>query len=182
MTIGLNNAGRRFESLMTTIGGFPFVGDIQALGEAGVPSYDYSEPRLILRVRHLCPVMTGSIIIDPAGRKYLLADHDSANDYNEIHYRTHRLFHMNTHATWQRETSVLDPVTQLKKSTGRANLGPIWVLIERMGREPTAGPIGVKEQIRQVITSEEIKLGDILDGMIVKRLDTVLGVTLAEIQ
>lgn len=182
MSIGLNNTGRRFESRMTTIGGFPFVGDIQAMDEGHVPSYDYSDPRLVLRVRHLCPVGTGSVIVDPAGRRYLLGDHDQATDYNQIHYRTHRMFHMSRQVEWKREVQTLDPVTQLKKGAGRELLGNIWVLIERMTREPTGGPMGVKEQVRQLITGEDIQLGDIVDDMIVKRLDVVLGVNVAEIQ
>lgn len=182
MTIGLNNTGRRFESLMTTIGGFPFVGDVQAMDEGHVPSYDYSDPRLVLRVRNLCPVGTGATIIDPAGRRYLLGDHDTASDYNQIHYRTHRMFHMSRQVTWQREVQITDPVTQLKKGSGRALIGMPWVLIERMTREPTGGPMGVKEQVRQLITGEDIQLGDIVDDMVVKRLDVVLGVNVAEIQ
>lgn len=182
MTIGLNNSGRRFESLLKTVGGFPFMGDIQAADEGHVPNYDFSDPRLILRVRHLCPVNTGSMIIDPAGRRFLLADHDQASDYNQIHYRTHRLFHMNKQVTWKRETQIIDPLTKLAKGVGREPLGNPWVLIERMTREPPAGQLGVKEQVRQLITGEDIKLGDIIDDMIVKRLDTVLGVNLAEIQ
>ncbi|MES0134507.1 hypothetical protein NKJ88_06025 [Mesorhizobium sp. M0016] len=182
MTIGLNNSGRRFESLMTTVGGFPFVGDVQAMDEGHVPSYDYSDPRLVLRVRHLCPVGTGAMILDAAGRRYLLGEHDSANDYNQVHYRTHRMFHMSRLVSWKRETQVVDLATGLKKGSGRQLISNIWVLIERMTREPTGGPMGVKEQIRQLITGEDIQLGDIVDDMIVKRLDVVLGVNVAEIQ
>ncbi|CCV12939.1 hypothetical protein [Mesorhizobium sp. STM 4661] len=182
MTIGLDNAGRRFESMMTTVGGFPFVGDVQAMDEGKVPSYDYSDPRLILRVRHLCPVNTGSMIIDPAGRRFLLANHDAPSDYNQVHYRTHRLFHMATSVLWEREVQELDTLTKLQKGIGRQALANIWVLIERVTREPPGGQMGVKEQVRQVITNEDIQLGDIIDKMVVKRLDTVLGVNLAEIQ
>lgn len=180
----LQTVGRRFESELYTETGYPFPGVIEPLDEGAVASYDFTEPRLILRVRHDCPVTTGDLMMDPAGRKYIMANHDIGLVYNELIYRTHRLFLCNKVVQWEREGSgTIDPLTNLK--TGDAPLelvGVIDVLIEQYGREQTDVQLRMAEQRRRLITASPVQLGDVVDNMVVRRVDQALGIWIAEIE
>jgi hypothetical protein len=181
--VDLQTVGRRFESELFTETGYPFPGVIMPLDEGAIASYDFTEPRFILRVRNDSPVHTGMIIMDPVGRKFIMADHDEAFVYDVNIYRTHRLFHVNKQAIWQREAQgATDALTGLKKSAGKQTLGTIDVLIEAYGREDLDTQIRVKEQRRRLVTSASVRLGDIVDNMVIKRLDKALGIWLAEIE
>jgi len=182
MTISLANAGQRFESMLKTDQGFPFPGVIMPLTEGSVPSYDYSVPRHYLRLRYTSPINTGSVIVDSAGHRYLLADHDTAFADGETLYRSHKLFRMNKLFSWEREDTIVDALTGLAKGTGRVSLGQIWVGDEIEAREDIDLTFRVKEQARKIITGADIRENDILNDMIVRRIDEVMGIKLVEIQ
>ncbi len=180
----LDKVGQRFESTFTTSYGMPFAAAIMPLDEGAVASYDFTEPRVIIRVRVDSVAKTGDVIIDPAGRRFLLADHDQNSVYDTVLYRSHKGFSMNRQVLWERQgEGVIDPLTGLEKSgAGKISLGMIDVLIEQFGREQLDTALRVKEQSRRLVTGAEIQLGDIVEDMIVKRLDKSLGIWLAEIE
>lgn len=180
----LQTVGRRAESELYTETGYPFPGVIEPLDEGAVASYDFTEPRLILRVRNDCPVTTGNHMMDTAGRKYIMANHDVGILYDTILYRTHRLFLCNKTVVWQREgIGSTDPLTGLKRGdVALTTMGTIDVLIEQYGREQSDVQLRVAEQRRRLVTSSPILLGDVVDSMVVRRLDSALGIWIAEIE
>lgn len=179
----LETVGRRFENKMVRADGFPFTAAVMPMDEGGVAAYDFSYPRIYFRLRRDSAVGTGDIVIDPAGRRYLLADHDQPAIYNTILYRSHLAFQMNSTPVWQRESKgVRDPLTGLNRAGGKDELGRIEALIEMFGRESRDGAIRVAEQTRRMVTNAPIQLGDVIDDMVVRRLDTALGVWVAEIE
>lgn len=179
----LDTVGRRFENKMVRADGFPFSGAVMPLDEGGVAAYDFSYPRTYLRLPKQSVVNTGDIIIDPAGRRFLLADHDEPAIYNTILYRSHLMFPLNSVCVWQRESKgVKDPLTGLARAGGKDELGNIEALIEMFGRESRDGAIRVAEQTRRMVTNAPIQLGDVIDDMIVRRLDRALGIWVAEIE
>jgi len=179
----LQTVGRRFENDMFRVDGFPFKGIVVPLEDSPPAPYDFTEMRTLIRVRHDSSIQSGDIVIDPTGRKFLLADHDSNVIYDTVSYRSHRAYPINKRVLWEREkTSVKDPLTGLDKSSGKETLGEIDVLIELFGREDMDFAIKVREQARRLITSADIRENDIVDNMIVKRLDRSLGVWVAEIE
>lgn len=180
--VSLKTAGLRFTSLMHREDGYPFRGTVEPLDEGRVSSYDFSEPRFILRVQPECVVKTGDLIVDPANRLFLLADHDVVYSQDVVEFRTHVLYPMNTQATWERESQTLDPLTQLPRSSGKTSLGTVWCLFDRIDREFIDATVRTKEEVKRVITSANVQLGDLLNNMVVKRVDPVRGVRLAEIQ
>lgn len=179
----LQTIGQRFENNLLRADGFPFKAAIMPLDEGAIAAYDFTEPRVIMRLRHDSTVGTGDVVIDPAGRRYLLADHDQNAIYDTVLYKSHRCFLMNKQVLWEREApGVVDPLTKLKKSAGKVSLGTIDVLVEQFGREDMDFSIKVREQTRRLVTGADIQLNDIVDNMVVKRLDKSLGVWLAEIE
>jgi hypothetical protein len=115
-------------------------------------------------------------------RWYLVADHDGSFAYNVVEFRTQMLIPLNKNVTWEREATTLDPLTKREKSKGKQPLGNIWVLLERVNREQTDGTMRVKEETLTCFTAAELKLNDIVDNMVVKRVNVVRGVYLAELQ
>ena len=182
MTVSLANVHRRHESMLKTIDGFPFPGVVYAAGEGTIPSYDFSETRFLLRVRSTSPIKAGLVVVDTNKRVFLTANHDFALNQGVPLYRTLRLFPANKQLKWQREQTVIDSLTQLERGNGKADLGTIWALKEPITREPIDLTLRIKEQAFRIITNAELRDGDILDDMVVRRVDDVLGLTLAELQ
>jgi hypothetical protein len=180
--VSLKTAGLRFDSTMHRSDNLPFRGTVEQDAEGKLIGYDFSAPRRILRVSADCQVRTLDVIRDVANRWYLVADHDVSFAYDIVEYRSHMLIPLNKNVTWQRETTIVDPLTKREKSSGKTDLGNIWVLIERVNREQADGTMRVKEESVSCFTSAELKLNDIVDNMVVKRVNVVRGVYLAELQ
>jgi len=182
--VSLATVGRRFDSTFQRLDGLAFSGSILPADEGAVSALLFSDERLLLRVPVDCVVTTKDIMVDAFGRYFLLADHAVGQIYDTKLYRVHRLFLLNTQVPWTRVTSSTDTLTGLPKGTGTTSPGggSIWVTLEMYGREPMDNTMRLKEQVRRIITGYDIQLGDLVDGMVVKRLDKVLGVWLAEIQ
>ncbi|WP_454287256.1 hypothetical protein [Rhizobium arsenicireducens] len=180
--VSLKTAGLRFNSKMRREDGLPFFGTIEPDLEGKLIGYDFSFPRRLLRVLNDSPIKTLDVIQDVLGRRYLVADHDGSFARNVIEYRSHMLIPMNRHATWQRETTAIDTLTKLPKSTGRANLGLVWILLERVNREAADTTIRVKEEAFTAFSATKFELNDVVDNMVVKRVSVVRGVYLLELQ
>lgn len=180
--VSLKTAGLRFNSKMYRTDGLPFEGTIEPDAEGKIIGYDFSAPRRLLRVAGDCQVKTLDVIRDVMDRYYLVADHDGSFAYNIVEFRTHMLIPLNKSVTWKRETTVIDPLTKREKPSGLQDLGNIWVLLERVNREQTDGTMRVKEETLTCFTAAELKLNDIVNNMVVKRINMVRGVYLAELQ
>ncbi|MGO7308756.1 hypothetical protein ACCS91_33415 [Rhizobium ruizarguesonis] len=180
--VNLKTAGLRFDSLMYRDDGLPFRGTVEQDLEGKLIGYDFSYPRRLLRVSPECLIKTLDVIVDDLDRRFLVADHDGAFAYNIVEYRSHMLIPLTKKVTWEREVTIVDPLTQLPKSTGQAPMGEIWILPERINREVADSSMRVKEEGFTVFTSANLQLNDLVDGMVVKRLNTVRGVYLAEVQ
>lgn len=179
----LQTVGRRFENEMYRADGFPFKATVIPSDDTPGVSYDFSEPRITIRVRHDSVINVGDVVVDPAGRRYLLATHDEPSIQNKVLYRTLLAFGLNARPMWQRQsTGVIDPLTQLEKSGVKEDLGEIDALIEMYGREDMDFAIKVREQTRRLVTNAPIQLNDIVDNMVVKRVDRAVGVWVAEIE
>jgi hypothetical protein len=180
--VSLKTAGLRFNSKMYRSDDLPFEGTIEPDAEGKIIGYDYSYPRRLLRVAGDCQVKTGDVIRDVMERWYLVADHDASFAYNVVEFRTQMLIPLNKNVTWERETTIVDPLTKREKSSGKTLLENIWVLIERVNREQMDSTLRVKEETVTCFSAAELKLGDIVDGMVVKRVNIVRGVYLTELQ
>lgn len=179
----LQTIGRRFENDMVRADGFPFKAVVLPLDDSTGVSYDFSEPRLIVRLRHDSSVGSGQVVMDPAGRRLLLGTHDENSIYNEVLYKSCVAYILNTEAKWERPTEgETDPLTKLKRGAGRTPMGTIEALIEPMMRERTDGTIRVRESAYRLVTGAPVELGDFVNDMVVKRLDNLRGIWVGEIE
>lgn len=142
----------------------------------------FLNPRLLLRVRAKETILAGMIIVDPAGRKFLVGDHDATIDDGWSIARSHALFQMTDSVLWQRNGVGADPVTNLPTDTGPVTVGTIWCAIEHMGA--MLADIGTRMFVekRRVITGSPVKTHDLVDGTLVKRVTPIYGIYVAEIE
>lgn len=181
MTISLANAGKRFESTFVSEQGIPFAATLLPAAESTPSKTDFYNATLILRVDVSCPFDSGTLISDRTNQRYLMADHETSIVSNVTLYRTHRLLRMTHLVEWERTQTTPDALTGLPKGKGKAKLGDIHCMIEPL-REVADGAMHVSDERHRVVTSAELHLGDLVDNRVVKRVNKLLGVWVAEIQ
>lgn len=179
----LQSSARLGESHLQTDDGMDVLGSLFANKEGSVPSFDFSTSRNFFRVSADSLLGLNQIIIDVYGRRFLTAYHDYAQIGQDPLYKVFRLFNLTDYVPWSRVIKIIDPLTQLQKDTASVtDLGPVWISNEIISREEIDLTFRVKQSSRQVLTNAALQLNDKLDGLHVVRIDTVLGVTRAEIQ
>lgn len=179
----LDRINPRFANRFQTLSGRHFRGTLQPDDEGSIPSYDFTYPRLTIRVHKDEPCASGDVFTDSWGRHLLLADHDLSLTRDQKLYRVHRVFQVPTQATWMRASNTVDALTGLERtSPTRTNMGDIWIAVEIYGRETPDQGLRVSEETRRIITGAPIQLGDLVDNTPVKRLAPIFGVWLAELQ
>jgi hypothetical protein len=168
---------RFFEQIIVDATGAKTRGILSPPSEGDL-SGQLNPPRLILRVRDESIIQTGHIIRTRSGLRYLVAEHADV----EGHYRAHKLFLANRRVTWLRSRTTEDVLTGQAKSLYDQDLGFIWVNWELIPREELDVNLRVTEDRIAVLTAAAVRLGDKLDGQIVKRLNPRLGVNAVEVQ
>lgn len=153
---------------------------IRPASESDQPNFEMSAPKLIGRVKNNSLLKTGDVIrvAGPNPQRFLMTNHGSTEGYN-----VHKLFECNKKVLWERKSTVIDPLTQLEKETGYVEQGTIWVLWQNLRREKPDYSMRIEEESRLVVTGEDVRFDDRLDGQTVKRLNSdVLGLNLLEVQ
>lgn len=167
----------RFDEWLVAENGLRFRGVIQPSKEGVGSLTNFLETRLVLHVRHKEPVQVGMVVQDGIGRRFLTAIHD---EYD--HTRVLKLFPVTSHVSWKREQVSIEPVTGLSKGTGQTELGPIWVAVEIYGREEVERATHIGMDRSRVLVGADVKLNDLIDGRMVRRLNEVYGIKVVEIQ
>lgn len=169
-----------FESWIKTMTGIRFRGVIQPETSNNVAPNQTVENRLVLHTRRNEPVQEGMLIIDPAGRPFLIGRDDIQLSDNIQYGKTFRLFRMTGQYSWKRMVTTVDPVTQLPRRSSEQELGPIWAAIEKLSNlDFDRGTHMVAEQ-HQVITGAAVALGDKIDGLMVRRVTITFGISICE--
>lgn len=174
----LSRTSARFDSWLVTDAGLRFRGAIQPLSDGGATTTTYLEPRHAMHTRPDEPVNVRDIIIDAFGQRYLVADHGARAGLQKVF----RLFHLTQQMSWRRPFTVTEPITGLERNLGDKEIGPIWVATEIYGREEVDRGLHIGMDRMRIITGAELTLNDKIDGMMVRRIATTYGVTVAEIQ
>lgn len=177
----LASVADNFLSDFTTSDGIPVEGTIFAAREGSTPGNDYSTARLWFRVPMDTPeVDIRTQIIDPFGRRFVLGDHDYGLAWNEPLYRIFRAIRVTPAASWTRMQKTTDTLTGLAKATTPLDMGPLYCSIEPGRSAQFDLVIHVQPNATSIVTGQDIQLGDKINGMVVTRLNPVLGILLAE--
>jgi len=176
---GLKSAARRFQSVIHKENGLPFHGTIMPVDEGKISAFDFSSPRLLLRTTTYGVVKARDIILDDLDRRFIVANHGYSPQGGHFVFR---LYQVIADLALKRQQTARDPLTGLSRGVGQDDLGMIPCMVEMTGREFPDQSMRVAEETRRIITSAELRLGDQVDDAIVRRIDTALGVTYAEIR
>lgn len=171
------NVGDRFLTDLKTSAGSRFRGTIMPASDLEGSSFDFSSPRLILRVRSDALVGVRDMILSQTGERFLVAEHYAA----EAGWRSHRLFKAERQLTWRRPTKTIDPVTKLEKASGGTDMGLIWATTEIARRQFSDPGLKVPIERLSIVTNALVRANDTLDGMSVTRVNTELGLSILEI-
>lgn len=174
----LKSVAESFQSVIVKETGQPFMGTIMPVDEGKIPYYDFSVPRLMLRTTERDIVKPRDIILDDLDQKYLVATHGHSKPGEHFSFR---LFKLNADLQWTRSEVATNTLTGIKEKTANSDLGKIPCLIEMMGRQFPDNTTHISEEMRRVLTPALLQLGDQVDDAIVRRIDTALDVTYAEI-
>lgn len=161
-------------------GGAQSRGVIQRSSDAETPALDFSNPRLICRVRYDSLLQVGQVVRRQGGERFLLAEHSRTP-----HHRTFWMFTTHRQATWKRMGTTTDALTGLAKASTLADVASpagIWVGWEAITREAFDRDMRVREELVRVITGENVQLGDRIGDQTVKRIQPVLGINLVTVQ
>lgn len=174
----LQSAALRFQTTIVKENGQPFLGTIMPVEEGKIATYDFATPRRLLRTTIHGIVRPRDVIVDELNQRYIVADNGESSYGKHFSFR---LFEVLADLSWSRKTTGNDTLTGLKKASATTPLGTIPCLIEMTGREYPDRASNLSEETRRVVTSALLQLGDQVDDAIVRRIDTALGVTYAEI-
>lgn len=173
----LKQAADRFFEDVQIEGGAKTRALIKRPSDNDQPGIEFAYPRLTARVLRHSILKSGDVIQVADAERYLLADHSTTTEY-----RTHHMFLCDRMVSWTRKVEVIDPVTKLKKSDGEPVLiGNLWVMWERTRREFMDLSIRIAQESALVATGADVQLGDLINGMKVKRVNHALGINVVEL-
>jgi hypothetical protein len=176
----LRTVSQRFAATFETSAGFRFSATLSPAEEGSAPN-DFSTPRVWLRVDPDLELNVGTEVQDPAGRWWLLADHEQSVVADQPIYRAFRAFRLTHSVSWTRAFTVTDILTGLPRSSGENTLGPLRCVMDP-DRTYRDGVLRVTPNAIQLVTGRAVLLGDKIDNRVVKRINPVLGVYLAELE
>lgn len=168
--------GARFYEPIQIVGGPKTRAIVQRPQDGFKPSPEFDHPTTVMRVQRDSLVTPGQIIQTQDGAHFLVANHSPTVDFI-----TYLLLRCDRQVTWQRATKEQDVVTGLDKDGDILTLGRPWVMWERVRRELTDLTIRISQQNFVFATGEDIKINDLIDGRRVQRVDTALGICVAEV-
>lgn len=173
-----DRAGGSFFEPLQIIDGPQTRGLIRRPPNVDRPGAEYAHPSLVLRVKPSSLVRAGHVVRLPGGGHYLVASHSETIDW-----RSHHLFRCDRQVSWQRPGVQLDSLTKLPTGGGAPqDLGPIWVMWERVRREFTDLTLRVAQERHLIATGADMKIGDRVEGMTVDRINIALGVKIVELK
>ncbi len=175
----LSQTTNRFSKPITIIegGSGTFNAVMDEPPQGSVASYQFTEPRRLMRLLPNQSVPVPCVIRNKSGDVFIVADLGSSVDV----FRSYRLFDVTGQYTWERRGKQVDPVTNLPKdSKVSQNLGLIWGVMEPQP-EQFDRQIRSSFEINRFVTNKPIQLDDIVNGERVMRVDQLMGVYVASL-
>ena len=161
------------------VGGPRTRASIQRANLTDNPQVEFAYPKIVCTVRTNSIIVAGMVLLLAGDGYYLAAQHSAT-----AAYRVYHLFRCDRQVAWTRQVVSTDLLTGLTKaSTGEPQpLGTLWVMGERVRRQFKDSAMSFSAGNTLVATGADVRLGDFLDGQIVKRRSLALGVNIVELQ
>lgn len=174
----MGRIGKRFITSVKIVNGPHTRAIVQRPPDIDRPGTEYRYPALTCRVERDSLLRSGHVVQLPSGDYYLVADHSKTIDAH-----THHLFRCDRQVVWSRATTIDDPLTGLPRSDERTVLADdLWVMWERVRREFADLNPRIEQETHLLATGADVQLGDLINDMRVKRVNTALGVKILELE
>lgn len=134
----------------------------------------FQAARFAFRTNPQSSLTAGKVIVSPEGDKFICVDNGRTNLFKSF-----KLIKLEHNLAWKRVVKVIDPVSKMDKASSETDLGPIWAAVEPMTEDNDM--IRVPKPVYRLITGETIQAGDKIGQYMVKRVDLLLGVYVAEV-
>lgn len=170
-------SGRFFEDVQI-VGGPKTRATIQRANLTDNPQVEFAFPKISCRVPLDSLLVAGQVVRLKGDGYYLTADHSATDDYKILH-----LFRTDRQVVWARKIEQTDVLTGLPKSGGEPTpIATIYVMWERVRRQFTDTAAHFNAEQMLIATGSPVEINDFIDGKIVKRATTALGVRILELQ
>lgn len=170
----------KFEIMFTVIdnGSGQFRGIIDEISQTQAPSYVFSPPRRILRVKPGSLVDSAMVIRSAGGTNYLVGEHGDSETHEGKVFKSFRLFETHTLYPVKRLETLVEPITNLPSREEPVTVATIWGTYEPLP-EIFDRELRVPAESARFITNYHLERQDIVDGKQVVRVDQQLGLYIA---
>lgn len=175
----ISNVHERFKSLMYTVKGRPFFGQILNIPDTSRVS-NFLSSRRYLRVSPEQNINWGDVII-ALGRKFIVADHGEGYSPQGIVYKHFKLFAVSDEVTFKRVISTKNSVTGIMSKTLVEDDSISYLSIQpKNSSEDSVTKIPNQNHI--ILCNVEVKKDDEFDDKIVIKVDKALGIYILEVK
>lgn len=173
----LRNVGLKFRMKMKLVTGFEFYGQMLEIPDTSRVS-NFLSARRYLRVSPATKLKPTDVAIINKS-KYIIAEHGDGF-YLEPVYKHFKLFEVDVEAQWSKVTKTKHPVTGVEGTTRTVQAGVIYLSMQP--KNLISDSLNVPEQTYTAIANREVARNDVVNGLIVSKVDHVLGVWLLELK
>lgn len=152
-----------------TLGSVRFTAQISTskMGTSGQESYR------LMSVKKPCYVRNGDVVFGPDDTVMILMDHPQSVSWAKMF----KVAHVAKAGVWKRPIKILDPVAKVWRDNGYENLGWLYLNFE----SPTDLDFDKLNDTKyKFITGQAVKLDDMVDGKVVKKIVKIYGVKVVE--
>lgn len=177
----LADLGSRFETYYRLIDGGVGVipGILSETNQTDQPSYVFSAPRHVFRVRTGSLLRAGMVIQSPLGAKFIVGDNGPSESWRGSLWNSYRLFAVTGQYSWTRRQTTVDPVTRLKiEDPQPVVIGQIWAALEPLERELTDREMRQNFEQMRLITGATVLADDMVDNRRITKVDKQLGLSI----
>ena len=128
-------------------------------------------PYRVFMVRKPCRVKAGDVMRAIGGEKFLLMEHPSDLYWTE-NFKAQQITGV---YEWHRPVKIMDPVARVVRDNGTQELGLIHVTFDSPEDVSLDKLLDTKYRF---LTGEDVRVDDVIDDKIVKRVVRILGVNL----
>lgn len=128
-------------------------------------------PYRVLLVRKPIRVSVGDVLRTKGGELLLLLEHPTTLEWT----KNFKVQHISGGYDWRRPLKITDPVTKMPRDNGLIDMGRVYCTFD------TPEDIKLDKMLEtryRFLTGQDVRIDDLVDGRIVKRVVEVLGVKL----
>lgn len=172
---------KNHETQMQTVAGVSFYGRILDIPDTSRVS-TFISVRRYLKTSTTCSIQPRDVIV--AGEEqYIVGDHGTGfpSGFTKGIYKHYKIYQVDIQCQWEKTSKVQDPVTGVWRTVRTLQTELAYLSFEIIpNQEDTA--IGTPVQAVRAVTNVPAQRDDILNGMVVTKVDESMGLSILEMR